>query len=71
VDQDEFQNVLSPLIIAELGEEVVESIRADERELIIEFLRSDEWADQSCDDAANALEDCEHYEGFDDYEDLH
>lgn len=49
-------------ILAEMADEVVENIQAVEREAIIEFLRSDEWKYESCEDAADAIEEFAHYE---------
>ena len=59
---DQVRNDLVFQTINELADEVLLAIRAEERELILEFLRSEEWMYESCEDAADAIEDCQHYE---------
>lgn len=59
---DNIRDALIDAAIEELGDEVIEGLQAGERELIIEFLRSDEWKYESCEDAADALEDLAHYQ---------
>ena len=60
--EDEVRCAMIDAAIEELGDEVIEAIRADERELIIEFIRQDEWLYECGEQIADALEDCEHYE---------
>jgi len=70
-EQDDFEEdvrcAMIDAAIEELGDEVIDAIRADERELIIEFIRQDEWMYECGEQIADALEDCEHY----DDEDIH
>lgn len=49
-------------VIACMGDEIIESIQIVEREAILEFLRSEQWKYEVCEDAADAIENLEHYE---------
>lgn len=44
-----------------LGDDVIESIRADEREMILEFIRSEEWIYECGEEIAEAIEELMHY----------
>jgi hypothetical protein len=61
MDDEDMQCALVNLAIDELGDEVIDAIRADEREMILEFIRSDEWIYEVGEDIANALEELQHY----------
>ena len=63
---DDFSDAELALInsaIEELGDEVIEVIRAEEREMIIEFIRQEEWLYECGEQIADALEELEHYPG--------
>lgn len=45
-----------------LPDEVLNDIRMKEREMIVEFLRSDDWIYELAEDCADAIEDLEHYD---------
>ena len=45
-----------------IPDEVLDDIRSNEREIILEFLRSEEWKYECCEDAADIIEDFGHYE---------
>lgn len=49
-------------VMACMGDEVIESIQAVERDAILDFLRSEEWKYESCEDAADMIEQFGHYE---------
>lgn len=48
--------------IEELGDEVIEAIRADERQMIIDFIRQEEWLYECGEEIAEAIEEMQHYE---------
>ena len=54
-------------VIACMGDEVIESIQAIEREMILDFLRSEEWKFECCEDAADAIDALIHL----DFEQIH
>lgn len=60
-DFEEMRQVIVQAALDELGEEVIEAIRSDERDMIVAMLRSDEWIYESCIDAADAIEQFCHY----------
>lgn len=60
-DFEEMRQVIVQAALDELGEEVIEAIRSDERDMIVSMLRSDEWIYESCIDAADAIEQFCHY----------
>ena len=60
-EMNEVQEAIINAVIMELGDEVVDAIRAEERYMILDFLRSEEWMYESCEDAANAIEELYHY----------
>lgn len=47
--------------IESLADEVVETIREDERQMIIDFIRSEEWIYECGEDIAEAIEELMHY----------
>ena len=49
-------------VLACMGDDVIESIQAMEREIILEFLRSEEWKYELCEDAADMIEQFGHYD---------
>ena len=65
-EQDDFEEdvrcAMIDAAIEELGDDVIDAIRSDEREQIIEFIRRDEWLYECGEQIADALEDCEHYD---------
>ena len=63
---DDFSDAELALInatIEGLGDEVIDVIRAEEREMIIEFIRQEEWLYECGEQIADALEELEHYPG--------
>lgn len=60
-DFEEMRQVIVQAALDELGEEVIEAIRSDERDMIVAMLRSDEWIYESCIEAADAIEQLCHY----------
>ena len=63
---DDFSDAELALInaaIEGLSDEVIEVIRAEEREMIIEFIRQEEWLYECGEQIADALEELEHYSG--------
>lgn len=46
----------------EIPDEVIDDIRSGEREMITDFLRSDEWKYECCEDAADEIDELGHYE---------
>ena len=45
-----------------IPDEVIDEIRASEREMIVDFLRSEEWKFELAEDCADAIEELGHYE---------
>mgnify|MGYP003352017561 CR=1 FL=1 len=45
-----------------IPDEVIDEIRSDEREMIVDFLRTDEWKYECCEDGAAMIEELGHYE---------
>ena len=63
---DDFSDAELALInaaIEGLDDDVIEVIRAEEREMIIEFIRQEEWLYECGEQIADALEELEHYPG--------
>lgn len=61
--------MIEPQYLIQIGEkylvipdEVIDEIRAGEREMITDFLRSEEWKYESCEDAAEVIDELGHYE---------
>lgn len=67
-DQDDkIYDAFMDAAIEELDDEVVEAIRADERQMIIDYIRLEENIYEVGEDLANAIEELMHYED----EDIH
>lgn len=64
---DEIHNAFINAAIEEMSDEVVEAIRADERQMIIDYIRLEKNIYEVGEDLANAIEEMQHYED----EDLH
>lgn len=45
-----------------LPDVVLDEIRAKERDMIVDFLRSPDWIYELAEDCADAIEDLEHYD---------
>ena len=59
---DEISDAFFNAAIEELGDEVVEAIRAEEREMIIEWIRLEENIYEVGEDLANSIEELAHYD---------
>ena len=59
---DEIHDAFINAAIEEMSDEVVEAIRADERQMIIDYIRLDENIYEVGEDLANAIEEMLHYE---------
>lgn len=59
---DDICDALINQTIEELGDEVIEAIRADERQMIIDFIRQEEWLYECGEEIAEAIEEMQHYE---------
>lgn len=59
---DDIRDALIDAAIEELGDEVIECIRADERQMIIDFIRQEEWLYECGEEIAEAIEEMQHYE---------
>ena len=45
-----------------IPDELIDEIRSGEREMIVDFLRSEEWKFELAEDCADAIEEFGHYE---------
>lgn len=61
-DFDEMHDAMIDAAIEEMGDEVVASIQAIEREMIIEFIRRDENLYECGEELATMIEELGHYE---------
>lgn len=59
---DEIHNAFINAAIEEMSDEVVEAIRADERQMIVDYMRLEENLYEVGEDLANAIEEMQHYE---------
>ena len=59
---DEIHNAFINADIEEMSDEVVEAIRADERQMIVDYMRLEENLYEVGEDLANAIEEMQHYE---------
>ena len=59
---DELHNAFINAAIEEMSDEVVEAIRADERQMIVDYMRLEENLYEVGEDLANAIEEMQHYE---------
>lgn len=65
-EQDDFEEdvrcAMIDAAIEELGDEVIDAIRADERQMIVDFMRLEENLYEVGEDLADMIDDCCHYE---------
>lgn len=59
---DEIHDAFINAAIEEMSDEVVEAIRADERQMIVDYMRLEENLYEVGEDLANAIEEMQHYE---------
>ena len=59
---DELHDAFINAAIEEMSDEVVEAIRADERQMIVDYMRLEENLYEVGEDLANAIEEMQHYE---------
>ncbi len=61
-ESDEFHDSLIDLAIEGLGDDVIEAIRADERQMIIDFISREENLYEVGEDLIVMIDDLEHYD---------
>jgi hypothetical protein len=61
-ESDEFHDSLIDLAIEGLGDDVIDAIRADERQMIIDFISREENLYEVGEDLIVMIDDLEHYD---------